>query len=251
MYFKEYTHSIISFVVNGDKRKWLRLSYALKGKKGLEIGGPSTFFRHGGYFPIYLFARKIDVVNYSNETVWEGTIAEGENYHYYKGKKGYQYIGEATDLREIKDNFYDFILSCHNLEHVANPLKALNEWKRVLKRKGKLILVLPDKNNTFDNKREYTRFEHLIEDFHSDVNEADSTHFDEIFRLHDLEKETSAVTRTQLRERLSENYLNRCAHHHVFSLPLIKEMLEFCGYKVILQQAVHNLHLVTFAELSD
>ena len=86
MYLKDYILTLGSFLVNKEKRKWLKLCYALKDKRGIEIGGPSVFFKSGGYFPVYLFAKTIDGVNYSNQTVWEGQLNEGNNYNYYKEK---------------------------------------------------------------------------------------------------------------------------------------------------------------------
>ena len=71
------------------------------------------------------------------------------------------------------------------LEHVANPIKALSEWKRITS--GKIILIVPRKDFNFDHKRPITSFNHLLEDFDNDVNESDLTHLDEILSLHDLE----------------------------------------------------------------
>ena len=39
---------------------------------GLEIGGPSKIFRKA--IPVYPKAEKIDFVNFSNSTMWEGKI---------------------------------------------------------------------------------------------------------------------------------------------------------------------------------
>lgn len=223
------------------------MAYKLKNKVGIEIGGPSDFFKSRSYFPVYLFAKRIDGVNFSVNTVWEGELKEGDYYRYFKNKIGTQYIKEATDLNQIADERYDFVLSCHNLEHVANPIKALKEWKRVLKKEGSLVLVLPKKESTFDVNRPFTTFDHLLSDFKNDITEKDSTHFEEIARLHSVEKDTGVQNQAQLKHRLEENFINRCAHHHVFNFPTIKEMLEFSGFKVIWQEDVHNFHLLTFA----
>ena len=45
--------------------------------RGLEIGGPSRFFRSGKTFPIYSVAEKLDNVNYRDKTYWEGALEEG------------------------------------------------------------------------------------------------------------------------------------------------------------------------------
>jgi len=245
---KEYLQTFISYLISKPKRKLLRLCFKLKGKIGLEIGGPSTFFRPISFFPVYLFANRIDVVNYSNETVWEGKIAVGNTYNYFKNKTGHQYIAEATDTK-IRNSSYDFVLSCHSLEHVANPLKALLEWKRLLKEKGVLVLVLPEKKITFDHKRNYTSFGHIIRDYQNNVDENDNTHFEEIINLHDINRDKGVTSLEELKVRIKENYKNRCIHHHVFNLATIKQILEYCGYEVLHQQEVHHFHLVTVARL--
>lgn len=250
MPLKEYVITLVSYLKNKDKRQLINLSFKLKGKIGLEIGGPSDFFRLMSYFPVYLFAERIDGVNYSAETVWEGSIAEGNTYNYYKNENGYQYINEASELRNIKSSSYDFVLSSHSLEHVANPLKALSEWKRVLRQKGILVIILPKKESTFDHKRDYTTFEHLLDDYKNDIQENDATHFEEIIKLHDVSRDPGLSQSGDLTERTLENYKNRCVHHHVFNFQLIRNLLEYSGFSVLHQQEVHDFHLVTVAQVN-
>jgi len=246
----DYLYTLISYFKQPRKRKWIKLSKSLSNKIGLEIGGPSNFFSLGGYFPVYLFGKQIDVVNFSTDTVWEGSIKEGMNYHYYKKKSGYQYIAEATDLNKVNDQKYDFVLSCHSLEHVANPLKALFEWKRIMKSKGIIMLVLPFKENTFDINRPFTNFYHLLEDYKNGIDESDTTHFEEIIKLHEVGRDSGFVSAEAFKERLQNNLTNRCAHHHVFSNSVVKEMLEHVGFTVIEQEIVPPFHLVTYAQLT-
>ena len=42
----------------------------LKGKNGLEIGGPSQIFSKKGLCPIYNIVNRIDNLNYSKSTLW-------------------------------------------------------------------------------------------------------------------------------------------------------------------------------------
>lgn len=244
---KEYLQTLISYLLKKPKRKLLRLSFRLKGKVGLEIGGPSLFFHPLGYFPVYFLAKRIDVVNFSAETVWEGKISEGKTFNYFKDKTGHQYIAEATDINQVKDSAYDFVLSSHSLEHVANPLKALFEWRRILKNYGLLVLVLPKKESTFDHKRNYTSISHLIEDFKNETNEKDNTHYEEIINLHDISRDAGVSSKEELVARTLEGFKNRCIHHHVFSFEVIQEMLKYAGFSVLHQQNVHDFHLVTVA----
>ena len=74
-------------------------------------------------------------------------------------------ISCSTNISFINNESYDFILSSHQLEHVANPIKALFEFRRILKKNGILILVLPNFKYNFDHKREVTTYNHILKDF--------------------------------------------------------------------------------------
>ena len=100
-------------------------------KIGIEIGGPSNVFR--SIIPVYFKAKRIDGVNFSSQTIWEGEIQAGNTYQYLPNTFGYQFISDGTELSEIKDETYEFLLSSDCLDHIANPIKALLEWKRILK----------------------------------------------------------------------------------------------------------------------
>lgn len=244
MYLNSFKTSLAEFLQKEKNKQWFRQYYSLfEGKKGFEVGGPSPLFS-GDVFPIYELAATIDGCNFSNTTVWEGEI-KSSAYHYYKSKAGIQYISEGSDLQAIKDEQYDFLLSCHNLEHIANPLKAVNEWKRVVKKGGVILLVLPDKRFTFDKKRPYTTFNHILEDYKNNTAENDLTHIPEILQLHYLKLDPGAEQDFEkFKNRCQQNFQNRCAHHHVYSLELLKQMMEYLGMQVITQKAVPSIHQV-------
>src|SRR3989338_8230297 len=63
-------------------------------------------------------------------------------------KKG---IKVTKNIKKIKDNTFDSILSVHCLEHLENPSGTLKELYRILKPSGRLLLVLPvsGKNKPF------------------------------------------------------------------------------------------------------
>ncbi|MGZ3945708.1 MAG: methyltransferase domain-containing protein [Mucilaginibacter sp.] len=216
----------------------------MAGKRGLEIGGPSQIFSDKGYFPVYSIANAIDGCNFSNQTVWENVITEGQNYNYEDRALGYQYIKDASDLESIESEKYDFVLSSHSLEHIANPIKAINEWLRVLKKGGVLLLIVPDKNYTFDHKRPYTKFEHLIDDHERGTTEYDLTHLDEILSLHDLSLDLPAGNIDQFKQRSRDNFINRCLHQHVFDFALLEQIFDYFNLKVIFKKASRPCHLI-------
>ena len=46
-------------------------------------------------------------------------------------------------IAKFGENFFDVIISNHALEHIENPLKALRECYQLLKRGGRIIVVVP------------------------------------------------------------------------------------------------------------
>jgi SAM-dependent methyltransferase len=218
---------------------------SLFNKVGLEVGGPSGIFKNT--IPVYRVAKRIDGCNFSNNTVWESTIKEGETYNYFKRKKpGHQYILDASNLSSISDEQYDFILSCHSLEHMANPLKAFSEFLRVIKPNGHVALILPNREVTFDHARPVTTMDHLISDYENDVQEDDLTHLDEILKLHDLSKDPEAGDLNNFRERSLKNIENRCLHHHVFDEKLIAEIFDRFGLELKTMKTINSMNITAF-----
>lgn len=206
--------------------------------RGIEVGGPSKIFES-----IYS-NMKCDGINYCEKTVW----GEVTSVVYCYGKKvlGRQYISDATDMHIIKDESYDFLLSCNNLEHIANPLKALKEFVRVVKPGGNIVIMVPNKNYTFDHNRDYTTFEHILNDYRNHIDEKDLSHLNEILKLHDLTMDKAAGTREVFVERSKNNYVNRCLHHHVFSLQVLEQMAKFLEINVVKSCTILNNFCVVY-----
>jgi SAM-dependent methyltransferase len=203
----------------------------IRGLQGVEIGGPSTIFKT--LLPLYQVMDGLDGVNFSQSTVWEGKINQGLSYRFFAKKRGFQYIAEATAMPDLDSKKYDFLISSNCLEHIANPLKALFEWRRVIKKNGVIILVLPNKYSNFDHRRPCTKFKHLLDDFYNDISENDLTHLDEILELHDLRLDKLAGNYEEFKNRSLANLSNRALHHHVFEGEVIKEMMDFVGFENI------------------
>ena len=216
---------------------------------GLEIGGPSRIFRRKkGLLPLYPLVGGLDNVNYGRRTLWEGRIEEGLTFRFDAGKEpGRQYILEATDLRGIQDRAYDFVLSSHTLEHSANPLQALEEWVRVLKPGGGLVLVVPHGEGTFDHRRPVTTMEHLLDDRRRSTGEDDLTHLEEILALHDLTLDKKAGDADAFRRRSEDNLAQRCLHHHVFETELAVAVVDWAGLEVLVVEPTPPYHVLVVA----
>jgi SAM-dependent methyltransferase len=217
-------------------------------KAGLEIGGPSEVFRDRfSSLPIYKAVASLDNCNFAQKTVWS---TQSSLYEFNSRKAaGKVFIAEGSDLSAIADNTYGFVLSCHNLEHFANPVKALMEWKRVTRPTGGLILVLPNHAKTFDHRRDPTSVAHMLEDFDSDTKEDDLTHLPEILELHDLSMDPAAGSAGQFRRRSLDNFTNRCLHHHVFNETNSRELLSRLGMTVLAVETAWPHHIFLLARM--
>ncbi len=219
------------------------------GNVGLEIGGPSALFSRRGLLPVYRHAARMDNCNFAIETVWEGEIRDRSPFRPDPGPdEGTQFVREATDLAGIGDHAYDFVCSSHTLEHVANPLRALAEWQRVLRPGGTLVLVLPHKDGTFDHRRPVTTLDHIVEDFERGVGEDDLTHLDEILALHDLALDPAAGDAEAFKARSLDNAANRCLHHHVFDTDLAVRLADRAGLRILAVDCAGSINIILVCE---
>jgi len=221
---------------------------AFDGAYGLEIGGPSRIFSPSKILPVYQQAARIDNVNFACQTEWEQDLHEGGKFHFSsKTPPGIQMIRDAKSLTGIADETYDFILSSHCLEHIADPLSALQEWRRVVKLDGYLLIIVPNSARTFDHKRPVTKLQHLLDDQREGIGENDLTHLTEVLTLHDLRMDPHAGTAIQFRERAIRNAENRCLHHHVFDMNLLREVLVTAGWELVATETIRPIHLAALA----
>lgn len=92
-------------------------------------------------------------------------------------------VASAEDLSVIPDAAQDFLIANHLLEHAANPVQAMKEFHRVVKKyTGIIYLALPNMRNesAFDKDREVTPVEHFANDYlakESDRKLIDFNHF--------------------------------------------------------------------------
>jgi len=247
--FVGFAQILLSRVYIKKSKYYTLIKEIVSDGRGLEIGGISTVFQKKNILPIYPHIVSLDNCNFSHNTIWEGDIHAGQTYAYDENhKRGRQFVLEATDLNDIKDESYDFLLSSHMIEHTANPIKALKEWIRVVKVDGQLILLVPHKEGTFDHNRPVTRLEHLLKDYEQDTTEKDLTHLDEILELHDLSMDKEAGTHTEFTTRSKNNFNNRCLHQHVFDTNLVLQILDYLHLEIVSIEAKAPMHIIAIAK---
>jgi predicted SAM-dependent methyltransferase len=202
-------------------------------KKAIEIGGRTPFFKKKlKKFPIYSVLKSIDNCNF-NETNFWSDIKKDSQISFDFDLNGKQIIREASELSGISDSSYEILLSSHVIEHLSNPIKALKEWHRVININGYLVLIVPHKDGTYDNKRPITNFNHLLDDFKFNTPEDDTTHFEEVLELHDLKRDSTVKNYEEHYKRTIDNLNQRIVHHHVFDTFLAIKLVDFVGFEII------------------
>lgn len=232
-----------------------------KNLSGLEIGGPSWVWLT--IIPIYQsiknldniitpstkneneFLKKHKSIRYQKGQMIDATkgwikAKEGSNqFNWFLLKKGDLIFQDATDLDIIEKENYDFVVCSNVLEHIANPLKALHEFKRVTKKMGYISIVVPDKRYTFDYKRPVTKLDHIRDDFINSVGEDDMTHLEEVLKLTDEESTihnahpNQNFNKVEFEAYCRDNFNNRGMHHHVFDLELLTSLAKEVDLKII------------------
>lgn len=188
-------------------------------KIGAEIGGPS-----GTGHILYENSKNIDNIVFSKNTIWSNHTDE---YNYYYGKKGKIIVNDAVNISLVQNECYDFVFSSHSLEHIANPLKAINEWLRIIKNGGYIIIIVPEKSCCFDHKRDYSKFSTLLSQYEKNVGEDDLSTLPEILLKHDLSLDAPAGDLGNFTKRSLDNFNNRCLHHYVYDDKLL---MDICNY---------------------
>ena len=222
--------SVFRKLRRGRMRSFDEVRRVVEGKSGLEIGGPSMAI-FGRLVPTYRYAASVDNCNFAATTLWEEGLVEGETFIFDSRRPpGSQFIRDASDLSNISDDTYDFVMSSHVIEHIANPIRALNEWRRVLKPGGAAILVVPHREYMFDHRRPLTTLQHMLDDFAQSTSEDDQTHLQETLDFIDysmIPEDRDTVA------ELGRNVFNtRALHHHTFDEATVRDLLRTAGFHV-------------------
>jgi SAM-dependent methyltransferase len=224
----------------------------LQDATALEVGGPSAVFGPAGLCPIYTVVGSIDGCQWSADTVWHGTQDAGD----YEpagdgGARGRLFIAEGGTLDGVPDRSYDAVVSSHVIEHLANPLRALSNWRRVARPGAFLLVVAPHVAGTFDHRRPVTTVEHMVADFEAAADEDDLTHLDEVLRLHDTSRDPAAGDRSAFEEARRNNLHTRLMHHHTFTGRSLLALLDRAGLEILAAEVRYPHDAYCLARFAD
>jgi SAM-dependent methyltransferase len=83
-------------------------------------------------------------------------------------------IADIQSMPQIQNDTFDSIVCTQVLEHVKNPYNAINEFYRILRPSGKLLLTVPFLNSYHMEPHDYWRFtEYALRELLSDFSSTD------------------------------------------------------------------------------
>ena len=126
---------------------------------------------------------------------------------------------DRDGLRSFADASADFVVASHVLEHVADPLRILDEIHRVLRIGGIAIILVPDRRTTFDANRAPTSLDHLVAEHLAGVTEVSDEHIVEF--VHAVSGAEPSITDIELHRQ-------RSIHVHCWTEDEFVSVLEYC-----------------------
>ena len=125
-------------------------------------------------------------------------------------------------LSKFENETFDFVIFSHVIEHLANPIQALEALFRVTKYSGMVLIVVPDKRFTFDKERGLTSFEHLKEEYLNKITDVTDDHYlDFLHAVHpDVMKNSKEAAIKALK-----SVRERREHAHVWDSSSFKKFL--------------------------
>jgi SAM-dependent methyltransferase len=136
-------------------------------------------------------------------------------------------VDDAQVLGTVESASCDFVIAAHVLEHLPNPIQAIENWLRILRPAGLLYLVVPDKRVSFDRARVRTSIEHLLLDYRRPSADRDFEHFLEYASLvHNARGEAA------LREADRLKQTAHSIHFHVLMPSDVVAMLQWMAVHV-------------------
>jgi SAM-dependent methyltransferase len=146
-------------------------------------------------------------------------------------------VDDAGTLATFEDGSVDFVVANHVLEHLEDPVEALQNLLRVTRVGGVVFITLPDARQTFDISRQRTSVEHLLRDHEQGPVVSRHAHYAEWART------IECLPEDRVPARVAEFAAQDARHHfHVWELegflellrvlPLPAELLEARAYSL-------------------
>jgi SAM-dependent methyltransferase len=130
-------------------------------------------------------------------------------------------IDDGATLATFADASVDFVIANQVLEHIEDPIEALEQWLRVIRPGGVLFVSIPDARHTFDSPRARTAVSHLLRDHREGPAVSRREHYEEWARFNE------GLPEDEVPGRVEQFAASDARHHfHVWELSGFLALLE-------------------------
>jgi SAM-dependent methyltransferase len=133
----------------------------LGGLKGVEIGAAA----HNDF--------RVDALNVDRYDSMDTVYKDYERKVWGRAKP-VDIVADGHEL-PLDDKSVDFVLASHVLEHIPDPIAAIEDWVRVAREY--VVLILPHRDRTFDRDRPLTPLSELVERHQSSFSSEEDKHW--------------------------------------------------------------------------
>lgn len=188
----------------------------LDGLHGLEIGGSA----HNSFGLNTLNVDYTDDMDTAFKKAEEALCGE---------KMPVDIIADGVSI-PVPDESYDFIISSHTIEHIFDPIKALKEWYRIIKKGGYIFTIAPITAFVPNETRPTTTLQELI-DRHTGL-----------IKQSLIVKKIEDNSKNALGQEIVDGILYDQQHGHwtVLDMDLIKSITQYLKYDIIETQEVDD-----------
>ncbi len=218
---------------------WSAVQLRLRRMFCVELGGPTVQFRSG---PLRMrgYESRVLVSNGPNAEAFDAAFCNGAR------EARCSMTIDATSLKGLNRSAISqsvCIISSHLIEHLADPIGAVQRWGDHMRNGDAVLLVAPDYRPWFDWNRGVTPFSHLEEDFRLGQAESDRSHVDDVLSNSDW----SRGGNPELENLLSKGSHSGIIHHHTFDLTTLVRLVRRAGLTVIFEWSYKG-QLIVMAE---
>lgn len=139
-------------------------------------------------------------------------------------------IDDGESLKTVEDNTLDFIIANHFLEHCENLLRTVEAHIKKVKPGGILYYYVPNKDFTFDKKRDLTTTQHILDEYHNGHEHNRRSHYENWCKLVDN-------NRSNPDHLMQRNY---SIHFHVWNLASFSEIVALIEKMLDVETVLHT-----------
>ncbi|MDC0368882.1 class I SAM-dependent methyltransferase [Opitutales bacterium] len=131
---------------------------------------------------------------------------------------------DQNGLSKFENEKFDFVIINHVIEHLFNPIDAIINCFRVLKKGGIMVIAIPDKKYTFDKERPLTTIESINERLNREKQHPIPSDYEDMITF--IHKKLINVSETEKKKAL-DGFLRRREHLNIWTDESFFELLDF------------------------